>query len=125
MCWGHPALAVAHCLEDAAGTPKAPDSFELRAGPIADGDTTLTSLGRITNLRPDGLRAWQAGWAPDGSRFAFSAPAADGVETLQVVATADLGRAAPIEIVRGVRSWQIGNDGRRVYFFREEGPDVE
>jgi hypothetical protein len=124
MCWGHPTRAVAHCLEDAAGTPKTPDSFELRAGPIADGYNTLSSLGRITNLRADGLRAWQAGWAPGGDSFAFSAPAADGVETLRVVATADLGRAAPVEIVRGVRSWQIGNDGRRVYFFREEGPDV-
>jgi hypothetical protein len=124
MCWVHPRAPLAHCLEDAAGTPKAPDSFELRAGPIADGENTLASLGRITNLRGDGQRGWQLGWAPQGQAFAFSAPAADGTETLRVVATAELGRTAPSEILRGVRSWQIGNDGRRVYFFREEAPEV-
>jgi hypothetical protein len=130
VCWVHDrgGAVLAHCLEDLFGDPTnaavSPPSFELRAGPIADADgVVLPSLGRIRANRSDGLPAWQTGFSPDGQLFAFSSADPDpAVETLRVVPTAELGRAAPRELARDAGRWEISRDGRRVYFLRQEAP---
>ena len=119
-CWGHPRALLAHCVEDLAGDPVRPDSFELRAGPIADRDgIVLPTVGRVLPRTADGQLAWQAGFSPDGAQFALSSPPALGqVESLRTLATVALGQAPPQEIIAGVQRWQISGDGKHVYFLR-------
>jgi hypothetical protein len=125
-CWGHPRALVAHCVEDVAGDPVRPDSFELRAGVIADrDDVVLASLGRVVPRTADGSLAWQAGFSPDAAGFALSQPdARSGRESLQVIATSQLGQGALQPIVADVQRWQISNDGKRVFFLRTLVPDA-
>ena len=57
-CWGHPHAPVAHCVEDLAGDPVRPDSFELRAGVIGDHDgIVLPSAGRVIPRNGEGQLA--------------------------------------------------------------------
>jgi hypothetical protein len=123
-CWGHPRALVAHCVEALVGDPVRPDSFELRAGAIADRDgLELPLAGRIFPRDREGELAWQAGFSPGGEQFAFSqVDASTGLESLQVIATAQLGKAAAAQILTGVQHWQIGNDGKRLFFVRPVPP---
>lgn len=124
QCWAHEAAPIAHCVEDLAGDPVAPESFEIRAGPIADkAGIVLPSLGRVRVRRSDGLAAWHAGFSPAGDVFAVSSLDPDPtVETLRTVATNELGQATLAPRIRDATAWQISHDGRRVYFLRDEAP---
>jgi hypothetical protein len=126
MCFGHPHRPLVHCVDAAEGDPSKPDSFELRAGSIAQPPATpLPSLGRLRPFRTGGEVAWEAAFSPDGTTFAVSSPDPDpAVEILRVVATADIGRQPPRELIRDATNWTIGNDGRRIYFFRPTAPDL-
>jgi WD40 repeat protein len=120
LCAGHPTAAVAYCLDDVAGDPLKPDSFELRGGPVADqtGDL-LPSLGRGRPIRADGKIAWQVSFSPDGSLLVLSSSDPDpAVEALRVIATSDIGRLALKEVLSDVTSWTISNDGKRLFFLR-------
>jgi hypothetical protein len=125
ICWAHDRALLAHCVEDVRGDPMKPDTFELHAGPISDTDgLTLPSLGRVRPIRADGRPAWQTRFSPRGDFFAVSSPDPDrAVETLRVIATAELGQAMPREIIRDASEWQISNDGQRIFFMREEARD--
>jgi hypothetical protein len=122
-CWGHPSALLAHCVEALQGDPVQPDSFELRAGAIGDrDDVVLPSLGRIQPRDAEGSLAWQAGFSPAGDQFAVSHVDASRVsESLHVIATDRLGQpgAALAEVVTKAQHWQIGNDGKRVFFVRQ------
>jgi hypothetical protein len=126
LCYGHARAAVAYCMDDLRGDPMHPDDFELRAGLLESGGVVgvgpLPSLGRVRVFRSDGAVAWQAGFSPAGDHFAVSSPDPDpAVEALRTLPVADLGHAAPREIVRDVTSWQIAHDGHTIYFMRGEG----
>jgi hypothetical protein len=125
ICWAHNPGLLAHCLEDVAGDPMRPESFELRAGAIADTDgIALASLGRLRAQGADGRPAWQAGFSPDGSLFAVSSTDAGGSgQTLRAVATSALGTAAPGVVAPDAAAWEISRDGQRVFFLREETPE--
>jgi hypothetical protein len=124
QCWAHRQELLAFCIEDLAGDPMQPDSMELRAGAIADTDgIVLPSLGRI-RPRGDGPASWRADFSAAGDVFAFSSPDPDlAVESLRVVASAELGTTAPHEIVRDANGWQLSHDGRRIFFLRQEAPE--
>ena len=124
QCWGHARAPVAHCLEGLSGTALAPDSVDLRVGPIQDADgVTLTAIGRIRARKPDGERAWLAGFSPGGDRFLVSSPDPDPmVESLRSIAVADLGRAELAPMLPEASDWQISRGGTRLYFLREETP---
>jgi hypothetical protein len=120
-CWSHPRAPVAHCVEDLAGDPVAPDNFELRAGAIGDRDgITLASLGRVSPRDAEGRLAWEAGFSPGGEAFVLSSPDPSGTLSLRAIATDQLGAGAPAEVLRDARQWQVSHDGRRIFFLREE-----
>ncbi|HEY0713594.1 MAG TPA: hypothetical protein VGF45_13025 [Polyangia bacterium] len=122
-CFGHRSRALAHCLDNIVGDIKKPESFELRAGKLEPASTEpLPSLGRIRPLRADGRPAWQASFTPDGNHFVFSDLTPDpAVETLRIVATAELGQTAPRVLRDHVSHWAIANDNQRLYFLRATG----
>lgn len=124
-CYGHPRAPVAFCMDDMKGDPKRPDSFELRAGVIADpGGGVLTSLGRITPFNTTGDVAWQASFSRAGDFLAISSPDPDpAVEVLRVVPTNAIGAAPPPVALTDLTSWTISNDDRRIYFYRKHQPD--
>ena len=125
-CDAHDRALLVHCLEDVEGDPRMPDSFELRAGAIADTDAiALIPVARLRATRStDRQPATQVAFSPAGDVLAFSSPDPDpAVETLHVVPVAALGTAAPREIARGASRWEISGDGRRVFFLREEALD--
>jgi hypothetical protein len=112
-------------VEDLAGDPVRPDSFELHAGIIADRDgIVLPSSGRVIPRSGDGQLAWQAGFSPSGDDFAVSQPdPVSGIESLRSIATARVGQAMPSEVAPAAQRWQISNDGRRVFFLRAGASD--
>jgi hypothetical protein len=119
MCWGHPRLPLAHCLEDLVGPAMMPDLVEVRAGALAD--TAGASIPSVQWLRTyaNGAPSWQAAFSPAGDLFALSSPDPDpAVETLRVVPTAELGRTPPRELLRDVNGWDISRDGQHLLFFR-------
>jgi hypothetical protein len=122
QCWGHRQELLAFCIEDLAGDPMQPESLEVRAGAIADADgIVLPSLGRIRARGAEGPASWRADFSPAGDVFAISSPDPDPtVESLRVVATAELGTATPREIVRDVNAWQLSHDGHKLFFLRQE-----
>jgi hypothetical protein len=124
QCWGHARAPVAHCLEGLSGTALAPDSVDLRVGPIQDADgIALTPIGRIRARKPGGDRAWLAGFSPAGDRFLVSSPDPDPmVESLRSIALADLGRAELAPMLPEASDWQISRAGTRLYFQREDSP---
>jgi WD40 repeat protein len=114
LCTGHPRFPLVHCVEDPAGG----EGLRISAGRLVDrADLKLASLGRFS---PAGAElAWQASFSPDGNFFVFSRPdPTPGVETLHLVATAELGRAAPRAIIRDATFWDFSADGRRLFFLR-------
>jgi hypothetical protein len=119
-CFGHRAKAIAHCLDNIVGDVKTPESFELRAGPLDEAGTEpLPSLGRIRPLRANNTSGWQASFTPDGNHFVYSDLSPDpAVETLRMIATADLGRGTPRVLRNGISQWTIGNDNQRLYHLR-------
>jgi hypothetical protein len=126
LCTGHPRLPLVDCLEDGAG------SLRVSAGQLVDrDDLRLTPLGPFPRSRigadADGDMdvPWQAGFSPDGAFFVFSTPEGGRpVETLRLVATADLGRVAPREIIRDATFWDFSADGARLYFLRRGGGEI-
>ena len=125
MCFGHPRVPVAFCLDALSGDAMMPDSFELRVGSLAEIPAgPLPSLGRFRVLRAGGARGWQAGFSPDGRTFAISSPDPDpSIEVLRAVPVAGVGSQAPTEVLHGATNWAISNDGKRIYYMREDAPD--
>jgi hypothetical protein len=124
LCRGHRLAAVAYCLDDVAGDPMKPDSFEVRAGVISDETAgLLPSLGRARPFRSDGSTSWQIDFSPAGDVLALSSPDPDpAVETLRIAAMT--GQPMLVEVLRDVTSWSIANDGQRIYFLRQEAPPL-
>ena len=124
QCWGHARAPVAHCLEGLSGNALSPDSVDLRAGPIQDADgITLTPIGLVRARKPNGDRAWLAGFSPAGDRFLVSSADPDPmVESLRSIAVADLGRAELQPMLPEASEWQFSRGGTRLYFQREETP---
>jgi hypothetical protein len=123
VCWGHYQLPLVHCWEDLVGDLDQADSIELTAGLLADGtgDVVLPSLGKIPLHPSRGVLGWQSAYAPKGDVYAVSSPDPQtAIESLRIVATGDLGKAAPQEILRDVRQWEISPAGTKVYFYRAE-----
>ena len=123
QCFAHARRPLVFCLDDVRGNPMHPDSFEIRAGSVAEPPSApLPSLGRLRPYLPDGQVAWHAAFSPDGDTFAMSSPDPDpAVESLRVVATATIGQQLAREVLRGLTGWSIAHDGKRIYFFRPEG----
>jgi hypothetical protein len=120
-CYGQGRLPLVYCLDAVMGDPMKPDSFELRAGSLAQPPAApLPSVGRFRPLRTDGAVAWQVAFSPDGAFFAVSSPDPDpAVETLRVMPTSALGTQAPWrEVIDDVTYWSIGHDSQRIYFLR-------
>jgi hypothetical protein len=121
LCYGHLHAPVAFCIEDVVGTAEHPDSFEVHAGSIAD--PAGAPLPLVQRLRPflstGGDAAWGWGFSRAGDLLAVSSPDPDpAVQSIRVVATAEVGQKAPVEIVRDAADWTISNDGRHLYFTR-------
>ena len=121
LCYGHLRVPVALCIEDVVGSPEHPDSFEIHAGSLADpAGPALPAVGRLRPfLSSGGDAAWGWGFSRDGERLALSSPDPDpAVQSIRVVATAEIGQKPAAEIVRDAATWTISNDGRRIYFTR-------
>ena len=118
-CIGNVHSAAAACLDDPAGTASQRDSANVRAGYL-DGETggALPVLGRYP-LRNGNDIHWQAALSPDGTVFAISdADTVGAAQTLRVAPTNTIGQATPTLAIQDVFSWQISNDGQKIYFLR-------
>jgi hypothetical protein len=126
-CIGNQHAAAVACLGDPNGDPAKRDSANVSAGYLVDGATgPLPSFGRWP-LRNDNDTAWQAGFSPDGSFFVLSdADTIGSKRTLRLSPTAIVGAAAPMLALEDVTSWQISNDGQKIYFVRgnSQHPDL-
>jgi hypothetical protein len=124
-CWLHPrAVPLAYCLDDLTGSATQPTTFDLRAGPIGDGsaDVVLPSLGSVHPYRNGNIPAMQAAFTSAGDRFLFSSADPDpSVEALRIIATDQIGKTAPTEILRDATSWQVAHSEQGIYFSRERG----
>jgi hypothetical protein len=125
LCSGHPRLPLIHCLEDSPGNSTEGEGVRVTAGELLDdADAMLSSVGRVRSVRAGSGFAWQAGFSPAGDFFAFSSPDRDpALETLQVLATHDLGRSAPRAIIADATFWDFSADGQRVFFLRRDASD--
>jgi hypothetical protein len=125
MCWAHDGVAVAHCLDDLIGDPMSPEAIELRAGPLADAaDLTLPTFGRIRPSRKGNSLAWQAAFSPKADYFLVSSPDPDpDVEALRIVETAQIGKATPREILRGMEFWEPSPQSRSLFFVRADSAE--
>jgi hypothetical protein len=122
-CSGHPRAPVAFCIENVMGDPSHPDSFEAHAGSIADpAGPPLPSAGVVHPFRSSGGDAvWGWNFSADGALFAVASPDPDpAVASIRAVPTRDVGRVAPVEVVRDATHWAISGDARKVYFTRED-----
>ena len=110
------------CVENQA-TTGAGLEFDLLAGSMshAPAGGPLPLIERIRPYDARGTLMWQVAFTPGGEHLAFStrAPAPDmAVERLRIVETANIGAAAPTEVVRDIAHWQFSPDGKRVFFLR-------
>jgi hypothetical protein len=118
-CIGNLHSAAAACLDDPAGDPSQRDSANVRAGYLdSEAGGALPTLGRYP-LRNGNDVAWQADLSPDGTVFVLSdADTIGAVQTLRVAPTNTIGQAAPTLAINDLFSWQISNDGLKIYFLR-------
>jgi hypothetical protein len=121
-CFGHERTAVAFCMDDTKGDPEHPDSFEIRAGSIADpAGGVLPSVGRFSPFNAAGDVAWHIAFSRDGDRLAISSPDPDPkTEVLRVIATSQTATATPMVTLADLTSWTISNDDKKIYFYRAE-----
>jgi hypothetical protein len=118
-CIGNLHSAAAACLDDPAGTAPQRDSANVRAGYL-DGETggALPTLGRYP-LRNGNDVHWQADLSPDGTLFVLSdADTIGATQTLRVAPTNTIGQAGPTSAIDDVFSWEISNDGQKIFFLR-------
>lgn len=123
LCYGHRRTAVAFCISDVVGDPAHPDSFEVLAGSVAEpSGGPLPLVGRINPFRSSGGDAlWGWSFSGDGQLLAVASPDPDPtVASIRVVATRDVGKVAPVEVVRDAATWSISHDAKKVYFSRED-----
>jgi hypothetical protein len=123
-CIGNAHSTAAACLDDPSGVPTMRDSANVRAGYLADETGgPLPTFGRYP-LRNDNYTAWQAELSPDGTVFVLSdADTIGAKQTLRLSPTSAIGVAPPTLALNDVASWQISNDGKRIYFMR--GPNQQ
>jgi hypothetical protein len=123
-CIGNTHSTAAACLDDPGGDPTNRDSANVRAGYLADETGgPLPTFGRYP-LRNDNYTAWQAALSPDGATFVLSdADTIGAKQSLRLSPTNAIGVAPPTLAINDVASWQISNDGKRIYFMR--GPNQQ
>jgi hypothetical protein len=125
-CIGNRHSAAAACLDDPVGDPSKRDSANVRAGYLtSETGAALPTFGRypLRNNNP----AWQAKLSPDGSVFVLSDADTIGAnQTLRLAPTDQIGAAAPTLALNDAFSWQISNDGQKIYFMRgaSQAPDL-
>ncbi|HXI59395.1 MAG TPA: hypothetical protein VNO55_25185 [Polyangia bacterium] len=127
LCNGSEHAAVAICMDDLRGDPVKPDSFQLRAGTLADQTGgALPLVGQIQPVDRSGHSSWQAGFSRAGDVLAVSSPdPQSGLPVLSVVATGAIGVTPPSPIITDASSWALSDDGHRVYFYGGDLPDSE
>ncbi|HEY0712730.1 MAG TPA: hypothetical protein VGF45_08660 [Polyangia bacterium] len=130
FCFGHERVAAAGCLSNQVSPgPTESIEFDLQAGPIQTMPGVagvLPVLERVRPFEPDGSLTWGAQFSPTGEYFAFATKVDDMVTPrgqrpvvrLRAVPTAQLGLAAPTEVVRGLQEWSFSPDGRKLFFLR-------
>jgi hypothetical protein len=126
-CIGNVHSSAAACLDDPAGDPTKRDSVNVGAGYLtSQTGGVLPMFGRYP-LRNDTYIAWQAALSPDGTIFVLSdADTIGAPQTLRIAPTDAIGQAPPTLALDDVASWQISNDGQRIYFMRgpSQTPDL-
>jgi hypothetical protein len=126
-CIGNVQSSAAACLDDPGGDPTMRDSTNVRAGYLTSATgSALPTFGRYP-LRNATDIAWQAELSPDGSLFVLSdADTIGATQTLRLSPTDAIGQAPPTQPLDDVASWQISNDGQKIYFMRgpSQTPDL-
>jgi hypothetical protein len=119
-CGGPPGGAVAYCLDNVV-QGKRNTEFDLLAGPLSPSAAgPLPSVGRLSALGSNGQVMWGVGFSPGGEDLGFSSPSADGTtEVLRTIKTAEVGRGMPTELLSSAARWQLGSDGRKVYYLKD------
>jgi len=127
LCFAEHRAPVAHCTDAVVARPD-PSSIlgipiyselDLLAGRIDD--PSGGPLAKVEHLAAtgDASLVMRARYSPAGDTFAFShVPPGEKGEVLEVIRTADVGRAAPTTILTNASQWEIAHDGAAVYFLR-------
>jgi hypothetical protein len=130
-CTGHLRSDGVICLENEGGFGQGLE-FDLLAGPLG-GAGASDPLSRLRRVKPYGTRrapAWQVAFSPAGEHLLVSTEAPDRpVERLEIIASAQVGKTEPQELLRNLSRWEVSPDGSKIFYLagysgRPEGDGV-
>jgi hypothetical protein len=128
-CSGHFRTDVVVCIEDIVIVADQIDTLALHAARLTGTTGRLPKVTTIVPTRPMTQSSqWRAGFNRAGDYFSYSTGGklTSELETLHVVATADLGMAGKdVTIGPNISRWEIAVDGKKIYYLKDFNYDPD
>ena len=125
-CSGHLRSDGVLCLANETGFGPALE-FDLLAGYVGPGAGGPLPL--LRRVKPYGTRrapTWQVAFSPGGESLLLSTEAPDAPqERLEIIATGDVGKAPPRELLRNLSRWEVSGDGKKIFYLDGYAADLE